>query len=168
MKPKTIVAALLLAFVGASVAWLVAKEAGGGRSGGPDAAPVPVPPDPGKPAAPAASLQKVVVYYFYGTARCYTCRKFEEYAGHVLQEDLADAVKAGRLEWRAINVDEPENEHFVRDYELAAKSIVVADLKGGKPARWKNLERIWELVRDREAFESYVRDEVKAYLGDGE
>ena len=167
MKPKTIVTVVLLVFVGASVAWLVAKEAGGGRGGGPDAVPAPAPSDPAETAPPAASPGKVVVYYFHGTARCFTCRKFEEYTGHVLQEDLADAVKAGRLEWRAINVDEPENEHFVQDYELAAKSIVVVNMQGGKKVRWKNLERIWELVRDREAFEVYVRDEVKAYLGDG-
>ena len=165
MKPRTIVTVGLLAFVGASVAWLVAKEAGGGRGGGggPDA---PSAPAPATPAAPVEASQKVVVYYFHGTARCFTCRKFEEYAGHVLQEDLADAVKAGRLEWSAINVDEPGNAHFVRDYELAAKSIVVVDMRGGKQVRWKNLKKIWEVVRDREVFEAYVRDEVKAYLED--
>lgn len=162
MRPKKIVTALLLAFVAASVVWLVAKEAGAGRGGGPDATPAPA-----GPAVPAGAPRKVVVYYFHGTARCFTCLKFEEYAGRVLQEDLADALEAGRLEWRIVDVDEPGNEHFVRDYELAAKAIVVADMRGGKPARWKNLERIWELVQDREAFEAYVRDEVKAYLGDG-
>ena len=38
-------------------------------------------------------------------------------------------------------------------------------MRDGEQARWKNLARVWELVRDKEAFGQYVQDEVREYLG---
>jgi hypothetical protein len=32
--------------------------------------------------------------------------------------------------------------------------------------RWKRLDKVWDLIGDQQAFEKYVRDEVRAYLGD--
>jgi hypothetical protein len=37
-------------------------------------------------------------------------------------------------------------------------------MKDGKQAEWKNLSRVWELVRRKDAFLRYVQDEVRAYL----
>jgi len=41
---------------------------------------------------------------------------------------------------------------------------VVVDLVEGTQVRWKNLERIWELLREDEAFRQYVQGEVRSYL----
>jgi len=106
-----------------------------------------------------------VVYYFHGTARCPTCRKFESFSSEALREAFAEALKDGRLEWRVVNIEEPDNEHFVSDYQLYSKSIVIVKIQDGKQIAWKNLKRIWELVRDKEAFMQYVKDEVSSYLG---
>jgi len=37
-------------------------------------------------------------------------------------------------------------------------------VKDGKEIRSKNLDKIWQLVRNREQYENYVRDEVSAFL----
>lgn len=79
---------------------------------------------------------------------------------------LSQTLSQGRLEWRAVNVDEPGNAHFVRDYKLYSKSIIVVKIHNEKQTTWKNLERIWELVADKGVFIKYVQDEVRAYLGD--
>jgi len=91
--------------------------------------------------------------------------KFEAFSNEALQDAFAEALNQGRLEWRAVNVDEPGNAHFVRDYELYSKSIVVVKIHNEKQTTWKNLERIWELVGDKGVFIKYVQDEVGAYLG---
>ena len=41
---------------------------------------------------------------------------------------------------------------------------MVVDIKEGKQARWKNLEKVWELLGNKQAFFRYIQDEVKLYL----
>ena len=164
MKAKTIINTALLLFIFASVAYLVVEEVRSRSRSTPAEADLPVVAEPNQRLLePAAS--KVVVYYFHGTARCPTCRKFESFSSEALQRAFAEALKDGRLEWRMVNVEESGNEHFVSDYQLYSKSIVIVKIQDGKQIAWKNLKRIWELVRDKEAFMRYVKDEVSSYLG---
>jgi hypothetical protein len=109
---------------------------------------------------------RVIAYYFHGAYRCPTCRAIEEYAREGLRDGFPDELQSGMLEWRAVNVEEPQNEHFTSDYELLTRSLVLVDMEGENQTRWKNLERVWDLVGDREAFVSYVQEETTAYLGE--
>jgi hypothetical protein len=166
MKAKTIVTIALLLFAGASVAYLITTEV---RSG---LMPTATDSDAAQVDEPAAEVleptksdaSKVVVYYFHGTARCMTCRKFEQYTLEVLQDAFAEQLNDGRLQWQMVNVESPGNEHYVKDYQLYTKSIVIAKTEDGKQAGWKNLEKIWELVRRKPAFVQYIQDEVRNCL----
>ncbi|MFH1148361.1 MAG: nitrophenyl compound nitroreductase subunit ArsF family protein [Pseudomonadota bacterium] len=170
MKPKSIVTALLLAFVLGSVVFLVAKESRreteiAGTTNQPliqEKSAVAAETGSGK-AAPQVS-HKIIAYYFHGVARCPSCLKIEAYTKETIQGDYAQAIKDGRLEWRVINVEEAGNEHFAKDYQLYTKSVVISDVKDGKQVRWKNLEKVWEFLHDKSAFRNYVRGEVNAYL----
>jgi hypothetical protein len=110
--------------------------------------------------------QKVLAYYFHGRFRCATCRKIEALSYAVVHEGFPRALKEGRLEWQAVNIDEPAHKHFVSDYQLYTRSLVLVRMRDGKQVEWKNLERVWELVGDDDAFKKYVLDELAAYLGD--
>ncbi len=107
---------------------------------------------------------KVIAYYFYGTVRCSTCRTIEAYAEDAIKNGFQNELQSGALEWRAVNVNIPENEHFIRDYELTTRSVVLADIWGGQQKQWKNLTRVWQLVRNRQAFTSYIQEETRKYL----
>jgi hypothetical protein len=107
------------------------------------------------------------VYYFHGNVRCSNCRNFEAYSNEIIQKAFAPELKTGRLEWRVMNVDEPSNKHFIEDYQLITRSVIVAKMQDGCQVEWKNLSRIWELVRDKSAFMNYIQTEVTAYLGKG-
>ncbi len=164
MKAKTIINTALLLFIFTSVAYLVVEEVRSRSRSTPAEADLPVVAEPNQRLLePAAS--KVVVYYFYGMARCPTCRKFESFSSEAVREGFPKELSEGRLEWRMVNVEESGNEHFVSDYQLYSKSIVIVKIQDGKQTEWKNLKRIWELVSDKEAFVKYVQDEVKTYLG---
>ena len=60
---------------------------------------------------PSRDKAGVTVYYFHGGVRCSNCINFEKYTGELMNTVFADAVKAGNLEWRVVNTDEPGNEH---------------------------------------------------------
>lgn len=106
----------------------------------------------------------VVAYYFYTTQRCANCIKIETYTKEAVETGFADEMQNGKLVWRMINTDQPENEHFLAEYKLYTKSVILSDVHGGKEMRWKNLDKIWMLLRDKDEFQKYVRAEVAGFL----
>jgi hypothetical protein len=108
--------------------------------------------------------EKLIVYYFHGFQRCPTCFKLENYAKSVVENDFAEAVRKGKIEWKTVNVEVKGNEHFNDDYKLYTKSVVVSTINNGKESSWKNLEQIWQLVHDEGAYREYIRNEIIACL----
>ena len=116
------------------------------------------------PASPSKHSRRVVATYFHGNVRCPTCRKVESYAREAVEEGFQPQVAAGTVEFRAVNTDETQNVHFVEDYELINKSVVVTEELDGKVARWVKLDEVWSLVGKREAYQHYVQDAGRGYL----
>lgn len=81
----------------------------------------------------------------------------EQLTQEAIMTGFPDGLKNGRLAWKAINVDEEENEHFIKDYRLHPKSVVIVDMENGVQVKWKNLNMEQE-VRSRLA--SCSPDEV--------
>jgi hypothetical protein len=105
-----------------------------------------------------------IVYYFHGKYRCHTCKRIEQFTKEAVRDFFKDEIETGLIVLKVINVDEKENSHFSNDYQLFTRSVVVSQMVNGKEERWKNLQRVWELVRDEKAFKEYIRSEIKAYL----
>jgi len=159
MKAKPIITALLLAFVAASIGYLVLREPKSSAASAlaPTAAPTAAKPAPGD--------ARFMAYYFHGTRRCPTCRKIEAQAQEAVQTGFAEELKQGRLAWKPVNLEEPGNEHFATEYKVTGSSLVVAEMKDGKPARFAKLDKTWDLVHNKPAFMDYVAAEVTAFLG---
>jgi hypothetical protein len=113
----------------------------------------------------AADAQpKSIVYYFHGTMRCPTCHKLEQYSKEAIESNFKAELASGRLAFRAINVEERANEHYVKEYNLYTKSLIVSKMKAGKEISSKNLDKIWEYVIDKQKFVNYVTGEIKESL----
>jgi hypothetical protein len=106
----------------------------------------------------------LVATYFHNTMRCPTCHKIENYSAESIQNNFAEELKNGTLVWRVINVDEPENNHYAKDYNLFTKHLIISEVKDGKEARWKDLPEVWTYVRNEEKFEQYVVSEIKDWM----
>ena len=196
MKAKTLITIVLLAFVGVSVVYLVIKESGGKSTTPvtPQTSDrrtstttvLQVPPESEQKtdiqlsqtadtekgsqnsviSEKKVTQRRVVSYYFHGNMRCMTCRTIEAYTKEAIDTTFTEALKDGHLEWQVVNVDESGNEHFVKDFQLVTRSVVIAEIVDGKRTRWKNLQRVWDLVRNKPAFLKYIQDETRAYLED--
>ena len=112
----------------------------------------------------ATKPDHVIAYYFHTNRRCPTCYTIETYTEEALKEKFAEALKAGKLEWRSVDVTVPENKHFITDYQIFAQSVVLSDMRGGEQRKWKNLDKVWKLVRDKHAFFSYIETETADFL----
>ena len=115
-------------------------------------------------AQPDVSKVKVIVYYFHGNFRCYSCRFIEKNTELTLKKYFDDALKSGQLVFKAVNVDKKENKHFIKDYQLYTKSVVLSLVRDGKEMKFKNLEKVWQLLRNEDKFYKYIREETQGFL----
>jgi hypothetical protein len=116
-------------------------------------------------APPDQSESSYTVYYFHTSVRCTTCIRIEELAKAVVQSDFVQQTQAGLLQFKSVDVQLPANRHFIQDYRLVTKSIVLVKEQYGRPVQWKNLNRVWELIWSESRYRSYIRSEVTAFLG---
>ncbi len=65
---------------------------------------------------------------------------------------------------RVVNYEKPENRHFIEDYKLVTKSLILVKLVNGKQTEWTNLKLVWQLYKNEEAFFNYVNQDVRKYL----
>ena len=107
---------------------------------------------------------KVVVYYFHQTIRCSTCLEFETFSKKALDTYFAKDLASDRVEWHVLNMDEAANRHYVDEFKLFTKALVIEKVHDGKPVAWKNLEDIWAFEGDEPGFMNLVKDAVNAYL----
>lgn len=172
MTTKAAIRLILLLFVAASVAFVAAKNTGltGDK----------------KPAGAAQSSscqgldggiscnvlkgaeapeRKIIAYYFHGNVRCMTCRAIEDYAREAIEGAFSEDIEQGRVEFRSINLEEGGNQHFVDDFKLTTRAVVLSEVNAGKQVRWKNLDKVWQLVRQKRSFTAYIEDEMRQFLG---
>ncbi|MCK4994989.1 MAG: hypothetical protein KAS13_08110 [Candidatus Omnitrophica bacterium] len=110
------------------------------------------------------SNDKVIAYYFYGKVRCYTCNMMEKLTKEAIENNFKNALVSGKLEFKAVNIEERGNEHFVNDYKLYTRSVILSLVKGNKEIKSKNLEKIWKLSRNKQKFIDYVSEEINNLL----
>jgi hypothetical protein len=121
----------------------------------------------GQAAAPKAGKHKVIAYYFHTNTRCSTCIKIEEYSHEAIEKGFPNELKNGTLEMRVINYEQPEHKHYMKDYNLVSKSLVLVNTVNGKQTEWTNLKMVWQLTGKRGEFLKYVRKEIQSYLTKG-
>jgi len=82
----------------------------------------------------------------------------------VVETDFKDELGSGLLEFKAINIDEKENMHFVDRYQIYIKALILSLVKDGKEVKYKNLDKIWEKVGNKIKYSDYVRKEIADFL----
>jgi hypothetical protein len=117
--------------------------------------------DPQAASQPETTDTKVIAYYFHVTVRCTTCRMIESYSREVVEQKFGADIAKGRLQYKLVNLQLPENRHFVKDYQLFTKSLVLVRFDKGKQTEYKVLNDTWELVGDKSAMQAYVEREVR-------
>lgn len=81
---------------------------------------------------PGVTPEVIRVTYFSSDVRCTTCVRIER--------NFAPELRSGRVAFQVVNLDGPGNAHFVQDYRLISKTVVVSDLARGEEIRWEDLQ----------------------------
>ena len=99
---------------------------------------------------------KYTAYYFHPTARCESCLNLEAFLKELINTKYADSG----IEFKTINIEEKENEHYKNKYELMFSSVVLAEIKSDK---WRKLDSVWSFTYDKENFFRYTENEINNF-----
>jgi len=107
---------------------------------------------------------KVIAYYFHGNFRCDSCLKIEKYSKEAIEQNFKNEIDSGKLVFKVVNVEDKGNEHFMNDYQLYTKSLVITLVKDGKEVKYENLKKVWEYLNNQSKFHDYVKSGIDGYL----
>ncbi len=120
-----------------------------------------------QPAKPAPAAVRFVVFYFHGKFRCPTCLKIERLAAEAVRDAYADYLEQGTVQWRAVDIDRPEHQHYSDEFRLETSTLAVARMDGDRVLAYAKLERVWELVDgDETEFARYVQDAIDRFMAE--
>ncbi len=112
----------------------------------------------------AKDTPRFVAYYFYTSKRCGPCTRIEHWAEEAVNTRFKDELASGKLRWRAVNVQQAENKHYIQDFQLYSKSVIIAEYQDGKSVRYENLKDVWKLYRDKPKYLDYVAGGIKTFM----
>ena len=142
---------ILILFVISSVGYLVAKEFTGDKKNETNTT---------LNAQPEKHSNGVIVYYFHGNRRCRTCNAIEEYS----REAATPYINDKQVTWETVNIDAPNNKQYIRDFNLTNSGPVIVEYKDNKVIRWFAFDKVWQLVRDKNAFNKYIDGEMANFI----
>jgi len=106
----------------------------------------------------------VVVYYFHGNKRCQTCNRMESLATLAIDEGFADRQRAGTVLFKPVNIETDATRHFVTDFEMTNRCVVMVERKNGKDHGWRRLDEVWAKISDDTEYKAYITENLTACL----
>ena len=106
------------------------------------------------------SNTKYIAYYFHPTARCQSCLNLESY----MKELIDTKYYEDGFHFEEVNIEEKENEHYKKDFELQFSSVILVKFEKDKQIKWKNLDSVWSYTNDKKKFFNYAEEEITDFL----
>ncbi len=101
------------------------------------------------------------MFYFHPTARCESCINIENFTKELIDTKYSSNPK---IEFKALNIEDTQNQHFRKDYNLKFSSVIISKSKDNKEEKYKNLDSIWTYSSDKEGFFKYMDFEIKEFI----
>lgn len=114
---------------------------------------------------PVVAGDQVIMTYFISGTRCESCQKIEALTKETAEKDFAEALAGRKLVFRVIDTGEPGYQHFIKDYQLTSKTVILSHRKDGKETGWKDMGKVWDLLDDAPGFHAYLGEQIRNYLG---
>ena len=115
-------------------------------------------------AQPNAAPNQVIVYYFHGNRRCRTCLGIQDSLTKIVRERFAAETASGALLFQEINFEEPQHEHFAKEFQLSFGTMIVAVRKDSKMVKWENCNKVWDFAHNEPALTDYADKQIRTYL----
>ncbi|MDP1884302.1 MAG: nitrophenyl compound nitroreductase subunit ArsF family protein [Candidatus Moranbacteria bacterium] len=109
--------------------------------------------------------EKVQIYEFHSTNRCYSCITMGQYIKTMVDESFQTEIKSGKLEFREINVDLPENKAVAAKFQAAGTSLFLNAIIDGQDNIQEEAQA-WRLLGDQKALSDYLSKKLRGMIGE--
>lgn len=109
------------------------------------------------------SAEKIQVFLFHPTQRCINCITIGKYAKETVEQKFPAELKAGKIEFKEINIDLSENKELANKFKATGSSLFINSIVDGKD----NIQldnQVWRLTYDEQKFISYLSDKINSLL----
>lgn len=111
----------------------------------------------------AKSAEKIQVFLFHATQRCITCVNIGKYAKETVEQKFPEELKSGKIEFREINIDLPENKELATKFKATGSALFINPIIEGKD-NIKEDTQVWRLTSNEQSFISYLSDKLNTML----
>ena len=115
--------------------------------------------------APPVLSNRVDVVYFHANLRCVTCLCFEKEVTNVIKTYFQDAINNGKLTYRVLNIQEPQNAAIAKKYGALGSQLFINNVMND----FDNIEDIqdiwsWNCVDNPAGFDTKVKNLIELRL----
>ncbi len=110
------------------------------------------------------SADKIEVYYFHRTQRCYSCVTLGQYIKETIEQKFSEETRNNIINFREINVDLPENKNLVIKFQASGSSLFINAIKNGQDNISQDTN-VWRLLNNKSQFKNYLANKINSFLG---
>jgi disulfide oxidoreductase YuzD len=107
--------------------------------------------------------EKVEVIVFHATQRCISCINIGKYAKATIEEKFPEELKSGKITFKEVNIDLPENYKMAQDYKVSGSALFINAIKDEKDNHEEDTT-VWRLVTNETQMKSYFEAKLRRIL----
>ena len=108
--------------------------------------------------------EKIEVVHFHATEQCVSCITVGKYALETIKEKFPEEYASGKIVFKDINGELPENQAIVMKYQARGSSLFVNAIRGERDDISEDVT-VWRLINDENQFVSYFENKLNTLLG---
>jgi cytochrome c-type biogenesis protein len=108
-------------------------------------------------------VEKVELLYFHPRFRCLSCNNVEEFAKEVAQDEFSEEMKDGKLEFKSLDIDDPENKNLAEELGVTGSSLYVV-VEGDGKREHRAVTDVWLHWNNPEKSKEIITAEINRYL----
>ena len=106
------------------------------------------------------NMSKVEVLDFHSTHRCMTCNAIEANTKYTLDTYFSDEMKANKVTFQVINVDEKENEQIAEKFEASGTALILNVIQNGTENKIDLTEFAFMEGNDQDVFSKTLKAKI--------
>jgi len=110
-----------------------------------------------------AKAEKIEVLHFHTTKQCISCINIGKFTKATIEEKFPEEFKSGKIVFREINIDLPENYKIAQDYKVSGSALFINAIKDGQDYKEEDVT-VWRLVTNETQLKNYFEAKLKALL----
>jgi hypothetical protein len=111
-----------------------------------------------------APADKIEIVHFHGTQQCVSCITVGKYALQTIKDKFPEEYASGKIVFKEINAELPENQAIVTQYQARGSSLFVNAIRSEKDNITEDTT-VWRLVNSESQYTTYFGGKLAALLG---